>query len=114
MSVYPYIVAAWLFGIGLYGVISSRNYIHLIICLTVLQSSTYILLLAVGYVNGGQAPIFADIPVTSVTVDPVVQALSLTDVVVEATVLALLLALVLQAHKRFGTIDPDALKRMRD
>lgn len=114
MSIYPYIVAAWLLGVGLYGVITSRNYIHLIICLTVMQASTYVLLLSVGYVTGGKAPIFADIPTKSTVVDPVVQALSLTDVVVEATVVALLLALVIQAGKRFGGVDPDKMTRMRD
>ena len=114
MSVYPYLVAAWLFGVGLYGVISSRNYIHLIICLTVVQASTYVLLLAIGYRAGGKAPIFADIPQLSHVVDPIVQALTLTDVVVEATVVALLLALAIQAHKRYGTIDPDAMVRMRE
>ena len=112
MNVYPYLIVAWLFGVGLYGVITSRNYVHLIICLTVMQASTYILLLSVGYVHGGQAPIFADLPNTAVVVDPVVQALCLTDVVVEATVVCLLLALVLQAKKRYGTIDPDELTRM--
>lgn len=114
MSVYPYLVAAWLFGTGLWGVIRSRNYVQLIICLTVMQASTYVLLLSVGYVDGGKAPIFAgDIPSSSVTVDPVVQALTLTDVVVEATVVALLLALVIQANKRYGTVDPDEMTRMR-
>ena len=114
MTVYPYIVAAWLLGIGLYGVITSRNYVHVVICLTVMQASTYVLLLSVGYVGGGKAPIFADIPTTSVVVDPVVQALSLTDVVVEATVVALLLALVIQANKRYRTVDPDRMNRMHD
>ena len=42
-----------------------------------------------------------------------VQALTLTDVVVEATVVAVLLALTVQAHKRFGTCDPDALGALR-
>src|SRR5947209_2837655 len=114
MSVYPYIVAAWLLGVGLYGVISSRNYIHLIICLTVVQASTYVLLLAIGYRTGAKAPIFADIPQHARVVDPIVQALTLTDVVVEATVVALLLALTIQASKRYGTIDPDAIVRMRE
>jgi multicomponent Na+:H+ antiporter subunit C len=114
VSVYPYVVAAWLLGVGLYGVMSSRNYVHLIICLTVVQASTYVLLLSVGYVSHGKAPIFADIPTKSLVVDPVVQALSLTDVVVEATVVALLLALVVQANKRFNTVDPDAMTRMRE
>ncbi|HZU59388.1 MAG TPA: NADH-quinone oxidoreductase subunit K [Solirubrobacteraceae bacterium] len=114
MSVYPYVVVAWLLGVGLYGVISSRNYIHLIICLTVIQASTYVLLLAIGYRTQAKAPIFADIPQRSHVVDPVVQALTLTDVVVEATVVALLLALAIQAHKRYGTTDPDAMVRMRE
>jgi multicomponent Na+:H+ antiporter subunit C len=109
VSFLPYALAAWLFGAGLYGVVTSRNLIHLIVCLTVLQSSTYLLLLAVGYRGGGKAPIFADIPQGTKVVDPVVQALTLTDVVVEATVVALLLALAIQAHKRFGTLDPDQL-----
>lgn len=115
MSVYPYLVAAWLMGIGLWGVIVSRNYLRLIICLMVLQASTYVLLLSVGYLKHGRAPIFTtDIPSNSRVADPIVQALTLTDVVVEATVVALLLALVLQANKRYGTIDPDEIVRMRE
>jgi multicomponent Na+:H+ antiporter subunit C len=46
-------------------------------------------------------------------VDPVVQALTLTDVVVEAVVAALLLTLAVQAHRRFGTLDPDELGALR-
>jgi multicomponent Na+:H+ antiporter subunit C len=113
MSFLPYAVAAWLLGVGIYGIATSRNLIHLVICLTVTQSATYVLLLGVGYLRGGKAPIFADIPVGTRVVDPVVQALTLTDVVVEAVVVALLLALALQAHKRFGTLDPDDLGVLR-
>jgi multicomponent Na+:H+ antiporter subunit C len=113
VSLFPYLVAAFLFLAGAYGMVTSHNLIHLIICLSVVQSSTYVLLLAVGYESGAQAPIFADIPLGSRTVDPVVQALTLTDVVVEATVSALLLALAVQAHKRFGTIDPDELRPLK-
>ena len=43
-----------------------------------------------------------------------VQVLVLTDVVIEATVAALLLALVVQAHKRFGSVDPTDLRPLRD
>jgi multicomponent Na+:H+ antiporter subunit C len=114
LSIYAYLVAAWLFGCGLYGIVTSSSYVHLVMCLIVAQSSTYVLLLGVGYVRGARAPIFADIPTGAVVVDPVVQALTLTDVVVEATVVALLLALVVQAHNRFGTIDPDRLNRMSE
>lgn len=113
MSYLPYGVAAWLFLIGLYGVVSSRNLIHLIICVGVIQSSTYVLLLAVGYRTGAAAPIFVDIPLGTPVVDPVVQALMLTDVVVEVTVVALLLALTIQVHKRHGTLNPDELRKLK-
>jgi multicomponent Na+:H+ antiporter subunit C len=109
MSFLPYAVAAWLFLIGLYGIVTSRHLVHLIVCLTVVQSSSYVLLLAVGYLAGAQAPIFADISPEEPVVDPVVQALTLTDVVVEATVSALLFGLVLQAQKRFGTVNPNEI-----
>jgi len=49
MSLLPWLVAAWLAGVGLYGIVTSRNYVHLIGCLSVVQSATYVLLLAVGY-----------------------------------------------------------------
>ncbi len=113
MSYLPYAVAAWLLLVGLYGVISSRNLIHLIICVGVIQSSTYVLLLAVGYRTGAAAPIFVDIPLGTPVVDPVVQALMLTDVVVEVTVVALLLALAIQVHKRHGTLNPDELRKLK-
>jgi multicomponent Na+:H+ antiporter subunit C len=43
-----------------------------------------------------------------------VQVLVLTDIVIEATVTGLLLALAVQAHKRFGSVDPDKLRALRD
>ena len=108
-----YLVAVWLLLIGLYGVITSRHLVHLVLCLSVMQASTYVLLLAIGWRIDAQAPIYVDIPPRARVVDPVVQALTLTDVVVEATVVAVLLALSVQAHKRFGTCDPDALGALR-
>jgi multicomponent Na+:H+ antiporter subunit C len=114
MRFLPYAVAVWLFVVGLYGVVSSRNLVRTVLCLTIVQSSTYVLLLAVGYRHAGVAPIVADVPSTSNLVDPVVQVLVLTDVVIEATVTALLLALVVQAHKRFGSVDPADLRPLRD
>jgi multicomponent Na+:H+ antiporter subunit C len=113
MSVYPYIVAGWMVAVGLFGMARSRNLIHMILCLTVVQSSTYVLLLAIGFRRHATAPIFQGIAPYRPAVDPVVQSLTLTDVVVEATVVALLLALAVDAHKRFGTLDPQDLRPMR-
>jgi len=113
VTVLAYGVAGWLFVVGLIGIVRSRNLIGVVICVSVVQSSTYVLLLAIGYRSGAKAPIFADIPTGTPVVDPVVQALTLTDIVVEATVTAVLLALAVQAHKRFGTLNPDEMGELR-
>ncbi len=113
MEVLPYVVAAWIFLAGLYGIVTSRNLIHLVTCLAVVQSSTYLVLLSVGYKKGGEPPVFADRPPSPRAVDPVVQALTLTDVVVGTTVTAMLLAIAVQAHKRYGSLDPDEIRSLR-
>lgn len=113
MSIYPFVVAGWLMLVGLYGVVTSRNLIHLIVCLQVVQASTYVLLLGIGYRTDATAPVFYEVPVGTPAVDPVVQALALTDVVVGAAVSALLFAMAVQVHKRSHTLDPARLTELQ-
>jgi multicomponent Na+:H+ antiporter subunit C len=114
MSVYAYVVAGWLVLIGAYGIVRSRNLIHAVGSLSVTQAGTYVLLLSVGYQRGAAAPVFGSTSKPSLrVVDPVVQAMTLTDVVVSATVTALLLALTIQISQQHGTIDPDELSALR-
>jgi multicomponent Na+:H+ antiporter subunit C len=95
VSYLPYIVAAWLFMVGLYGIVTSRNLIHLAVCLTVTQSSTYVLLLAIGYKHRSTAPVFYGVPVGS------------------RTVVALILALTVDIHRDANTVDPDEIEAFR-
>jgi multicomponent Na+:H+ antiporter subunit C len=115
VSVLAAAVVIWLFLVGVWGVVTSRNLIHLVVCLSVCQSSTDVLILELGWRTGGRAPVFVDqIRTAGPVVDPIMQALSLTDVVLGAGVSALLLALVVQIHKRTGSLDPDRLNADRD
>jgi multicomponent Na+:H+ antiporter subunit C len=115
MSALAYGVVAWLFLAGVYGVVTSRNLIHMVVCLSVAQSATDIFILEIGYRNGGHAPVFVGLSGRpGPTVDAIVQALALTDVVIGAAVTALLMALIVQIHKRAGTLDPDQLTATRD
>ena len=113
MSYLPFVLAAWIFLVGILGIVLSRHFIHLVVCLSLTQSSTYVLLLSVGYVKHGGAPIFKDVPPGTKSVDPVVQALTLTDIVVSVTVAALLISLAIQGKKDVGTMDPDELHPVR-
>jgi multicomponent Na+:H+ antiporter subunit C len=112
VSVLAYLVAAFLLLGGLAGAVVSRDLIRTVVALSIAQSGTYILLLGIGWRRDATAPVFADIDSNRPVVDPVVQALCLTDVVVGATVLSLLLALAVKVHQTSGTRDPDALSEL--
>lgn len=114
LGVLPYCVAGWVLLAGCYGIATSHSFIHVVVCLSVVQSSTYLLLLMVGWSPRATAPVFADIPHGVRVVDPVVQALTLTDIVVGAAVTALLLALTIQLAKRQGSIDPEQIRSLEE
>jgi multicomponent Na+:H+ antiporter subunit C len=113
VSILPYLLAAWIFLVGLFGIVTSRNLIHICVCVSVCQSATYVLLLAIGYRKHGTAPIFADIPGSRTVVDPIVQSLTLTDIVVSVAVAALLLAFAIKAYEHHGSLDPGDVSEMR-
>jgi multicomponent Na+:H+ antiporter subunit C len=113
MSYFPFIAAMWLMIIGLYGAATSRNMIHLVGCLFIAQSSTYILIISIGFRWDATAPIFFDIKPGTYVVDPVVQALTLTDIVVGAAVTALMLVFAIQCAKRTKTLDHGSLSEMK-
>jgi multicomponent Na+:H+ antiporter subunit C len=113
MNFLAYGVAGWICLVGLYGAIVSKNLIHLALCLTVVQSSTYVLLLSIGYEKGAGAPVFKGVKFGTKAVDPVVQSLTLTDIVISVTVIALILSLALDAYRGAGTADPDEIAELR-
>jgi len=115
MTLYVYLAAGWLLVIGAFGICRSRNLVHAVACLSISQAGTYVLLLGVGYQKKATPPVFGSPPSkpSLLVTDPVVQAMTLTDIVVSATVTALLLALTIQIYKRHGTVDPDELKALR-
>jgi multicomponent Na+:H+ antiporter subunit C len=111
VSFLPYALAVWIFLVGLYGIVTSRNLIHITVCVTVCQSATYVLLLAIGYRTKGTAPVFSDIPTEGrKVVDPIVQSLTLTDIVVSVAVAALLLSFALKAFEHYRSLDPSEME----
>jgi multicomponent Na+:H+ antiporter subunit C len=113
VSILPYLLAVWIFIAGLYGIVSSRNLIHITVCVSVCQSATYVLLLAIGYRKHATAPVYGDIPTSRRVVDPVVQSLTLTDIVVAVAISALLLALALKAFEHEGSLDPQTMAELK-
>jgi multisubunit Na+/H+ antiporter MnhC subunit len=103
--------------IGLYGVLTRQNIIKIVISLLVIEYGIHLFLVLQGYRTGGVPPI-----VDSGTdreawlqhaVDPLPQALVLTSIVIGLGVLALMVALSMRIHERYGTFDIRKIKRLK-
>jgi len=113
MSMLPYLSAAWILLVGLYGVVRSRHLVQLVACLSVMQSGTYVLLLAIGFRRAATAPVYAQVSGAVKVVDPLVQAMTFTDIVASTAVTALLLMLAVQIYERIGTFHPAGMRPLR-
>ncbi|MBC7810596.1 MAG: cation:proton antiporter subunit C [Burkholderiales bacterium] len=105
-----------LFVIGLYGVVTHRNLIRIILSLGLMESATYLLLITLGYRAGATAPIFYEariVPGETAVVDPIMQALALTSIVIGVVTLALALALIIQLASHHRTLDAQRIRNLR-
>jgi len=95
--------------IGLYGALSNRNILRMIVAFTVANTGVNLVLVAVGYARGRTAPILDDaVPVGEAVVriiDPVPQALVLTAIVIGLGVTALMLAYAYRLYQVKGSLD---------
>jgi multicomponent Na+:H+ antiporter subunit C len=92
-----------LFGAGA-TLILSRDLLRIVVGTVLLSNAINLLLVAVGR---EPATMRVNPLGDSVSADPLVQALTLTAIVITFAVLALLLALVIRVHTTHGTIDLD-------
>lgn len=109
-----YIGAILLFLIGLYGVVAHRNLVRQLLSLGLMESATFLMLIALGYRAGGTAPIFYEpdmVPGETVVVDPIMQALTLTSIVIGVVTLAMALSLIIHLARHYRTLDA---RRIRD
>lgn len=97
------ILVGLLFVIGIGGTILKPNLLYKIISLSIAHSSVIILFLLLGARAGSEAPILTD--GARKIVDPTVQALMLTAIVVGVCVTALALVLAVRLYRIYGTLD---------
>lgn len=103
--------------IGLAGILLHRNLFRIIIGFSLMDSGVAIVMVALGYVSGGTAPIVdADLPLQGAVarmVDPVPAALAVTAIVIGLAVTAVLLAFAIRLYRRHGTLDIDQFTESR-
>jgi multicomponent Na+:H+ antiporter subunit C len=94
---------------GLYGALTNRNILRMIVAFTIADTGVNLVLVAVGWLPGRTAPILdAAVPVAEAPariIDPVPQALVLTAIVIGLGVTALMLAYAYRLFRTRKSLD---------
>ncbi len=98
--------------LGLYGLLTQRNVIKIIISLNIFEIGLNIFIISIGYIKDGIAPIFTNSNASSTLnfVDPLPQALVLTAIVIGVGTTALGLAFAKKLYQKYGTFDLDEME----
>lgn len=91
--------------VGLYGILTRRNIIKMIMSLYLMNSGVILLFISLGYIEGGRAAILEGS--SAQIVDPLPQAVMLTSLVIGLGITALGLALAIRIYDRYKTLNAD-------
>jgi multicomponent Na+:H+ antiporter subunit C len=116
-----YLASAALFCIGLWAVLTRRNLVKIVMGLSLMESSTYLLLVSMAYRKGGTAPVLIDLPegrtpeslVNGAVADPVLQNFCLTAIIIGVAVTGVFLAVVVRVAQHYRSLDADDVRAMR-
>ena len=89
--------------IGLLGILTQSNLIHIIVGFSLMDTGIHIVMVSIGYVTGGTAPIIdAAVPANEAVqrvVDPVPSALVLTAIVIGLGITAVMLSYAVRIYQ---------------
>lgn len=116
-----YLAAAALFCLGLYTVLTRRNLIKMVMGLSLMESSTYLLFISMAYRSGSTAPALLNPPkgqsqeqlAAGNVADPVLQNFCLTAIVIGVAVTAVFLSVVVRIAQHRRTLDADEVRELR-
>ena len=97
--------------VGLYGLLTQKNAVKLVICFNIMETAALIFLIALGYREGASIPIIH--PERGHYVDPLPHALALTAIVIGASLTAIMLAHIARIYQQYKTLNVDRIKRLR-
>ncbi|MEA2300025.1 MAG: multicomponent Na+:H+ antiporter subunit [Solirubrobacteraceae bacterium] len=116
-----YLGAAAVFGVGLYVVLSRRNLIKIVMGLSLMEASTYLLLVSLAYRRGSTAPVLESPPgglsmtrlARGNVADPVLQNFCLTAIVIGVAVTGVFLSVAVRIAQHYRTLDADRVRELR-
>ncbi|MBV9592681.1 MAG: NADH-quinone oxidoreductase subunit K [Actinobacteria bacterium] len=121
MIVANYLVAGAVLCLGLFTVLTQRNLIKIVLGLSLMESSTYLLLVSLAYRHGSTAPVLLSPPkgegqtalAHGNVADPVLQNFCLTAIVIGVAITAVFLTVVVRLAQHYRSIDADDIRDLR-
>ena len=107
-----YLLCFVVFLVGLYGILTKRDLIKIILSLTIMAYSANMFLILFAYKTGALYPILSPGLPPGQMVDPLPQALVLTSIVIELGTTALLVALAVRLYQKYKTFDITKIRRL--
>lgn len=109
-----YLLCLVLFCVGLYGVVRKRNLIKIVVGLTIMEYAVNLFLILLGYRMHGRAPIYsADQQVLNM-VDPLVQAMVLTTIVMGLGLVMLVVSIAVRIYEKYKTFDITKINKLKN
>ena len=99
-----FIIVMSLIFMGFSALVFKKNLIKLVMAVHIMGSGVNLFLVSLGYREGGVAPIFTNAPDLNMVL-PTVQALTLTSIVINIAIIALMLSLVILIYQHYGSLD---------
>ncbi len=102
--------------IGLWGLLTQKNIIKMIIAFSIVDTGTHVIIVSIGYIKNRTAPILDNTvqsPAIKHVIDPVPSALVLTAIVIGLATTALMLSYAIQLYKNKKTLDVDEYKDLK-
>lgn len=106
-----YVLSFLLFLVGVYGVITKRDLVKIILSVGIMGYAANLLFILFAYRADAHYPILEK-GVAQNMVDPLPQALVLTSIVIELGTTALLVALALKLFQKYNTFDITKIRRL--
>ncbi len=107
-----YILCFALLLVGIYGVLTKRDLIKIILSLGIMGYAVNLMFILFAYRSGATYAILVKGKAVAEMVDPLPQALILTSIVIELGTTAMLVALALRLFEKYKTFDITKIRRL--
>jgi multicomponent Na+:H+ antiporter subunit C len=107
-----YLMCFALFLVGIYGVLTKRDLIKIILSIGIIGYAANLFLILFAYRSNSSYPILTEGGLKESMVDPLPQALVLTSIVIELGTTALLVTIAVKLFQKYNTFDITKIRRL--